>query len=97
MRCLQTRYLSGILGGLALGIVEIGGDGNDRFVDLVAQVSFRGFLEFPQDHRGDFRRRVLSRVDLDLDVLFRSAGDLVRNELLFGGHFIVSAAHEPLD
>ena len=43
----QPGDLPGILGRLALSIVEIGRDGNHRLVDLVAQVGFRGLFELP--------------------------------------------------
>ena len=93
----QAGYLAGVLGGLALGIVEVGRHGDHGLVHLVAQIGFGRFLELAQDQRRDFRRRVLLVAGLDLHVVLRSADDLVGNDLLFAGHFVVPAAHEPLD
>jgi len=40
----EPRDLAGILCGLALGVVEVGGNGDDRLGDGLAQVVFRGLL-----------------------------------------------------
>ena len=46
---LEAGDAAGILGGLALGIVEIGGNGNDGLRDLAAEIGLRGFLHFRED------------------------------------------------
>ena len=43
----------GVLGCLALSVVELGGDRDDRSLDCLAKRCFRGLLEFLQDQRGD--------------------------------------------
>ena len=63
----------------------------------VPEVRLGGLLELAQDHRGDFRRRVVLAVDVHLDQLVRPADDLVRNEFLFRCDFLVPPAHEALD
>ena len=42
----QTHQHSGtgVFGGLTLGVVEVGRDGDDGVGDLLAEVSFSGFL-----------------------------------------------------
>ncbi len=52
----QAGDLAGILGGVALGIVEISRHGDDRLGDRFAQVGFGVGLEFGQDHGRNFRR-----------------------------------------
>ncbi len=55
---LEAGDLAGVLGGLALVVVEVRGDGDDRRVDGLAEVGLGVRLELLQDHRADLRRRV---------------------------------------
>ena len=93
----QTGDLTSVFGGLALGVVEVRGDGDDGLVDLMAEVVLSCVLELHQHAGRDFGGSVLTAVDVDLDVLFLAADDLVRNDLLFRFDFGVTASHEPLD
>jgi hypothetical protein len=61
--------LAGVLGRLALGVVEVGRDGDDRAVDLLAEVVLGGLLEVLEDERGDLLGRELALVHLHLDEL----------------------------
>ena len=47
---------AGILRRLALGVVEVGRDGDDRLGDLLAEVRLRVTLQLLEDHRADLRR-----------------------------------------
>ena len=55
----QAGDLAGVLGGLALGIIEIGGDGDDRFGHFFAEIIFGRFLQLLQDQGRNLRRRIL--------------------------------------
>ena len=46
---LEAGDAAGVLGGLALGVVEVRGDGDDRLGDLLAQVVLGGLLQLLQD------------------------------------------------
>ena len=48
--------LAGVLGRLALRVVEVRGDGDDRLGDLLAEVVLGGLLQLLQDLRADLRR-----------------------------------------
>ena len=50
--------LARIFGGLALAVVEVGRNGNDRFSHFLAEVVLRGLPHLLQNHGGDFRRAV---------------------------------------
>ena len=59
------------LGGLTLGIVEVGGDGDNGVGDGAAQVLFGGLLHLGEDHGGDFFGReglTLAIANLNIDM-----------------------------
>jgi hypothetical protein len=58
---------SSILGGLSLGIVEIGGDGDDGVVNLFTEVGFGDILHLGKNHGGDFFSLELLFFTLELD------------------------------
>jgi hypothetical protein len=61
---LETRDLPGLLGGLALRVVEVRGDGDDGLRDAVTQIGLGVPLELHQDLRRDLLRRPLLAVDV---------------------------------
>ena len=61
----QTRDLAGVLGGLTLGIGEVGGDGDNGLGDGAAQIGLCVALELLQDHGADLLGRVGLAVDAD--------------------------------
>src|SRR5690606_10155738 len=71
-----------VLRRLALRIVEVRRDRDDRLRDLVAEVILRGLLHLLKDHRGDLRRaeRPVRVRDADLDTTLGLGGYLVGNE-----------------
>ena len=97
----EARDLAGVLGGLALGVVEISRNRDDGLGDLFAELGFRIGLQFAENHRGNFRRRerLLLAVHFDLDVGVAVGGlhDLVGNAMFFFADLIEFAAHETLD
>ena len=50
----ETGNQTSVLGGLALGVTEVGGDGNNSVVDGTTQVSLSSLTHLDQNHRGDF-------------------------------------------
>ncbi|MCY1228066.1 NAD-specific glutamate dehydrogenase [compost metagenome] len=59
---------AGFLGGLALGVVEVRGNGDHGVGDLFAEVGLGVVLQLHQDARGDFLRGVLFVIDGDVPV-----------------------------
>jgi len=55
---IQAADLTGILGSLTLGIVKVGGDGNDGVGDGTTKVRLGSLLHLGQDHGGYFLGRL---------------------------------------
>ena len=97
----EARDAAGVLGRLALGVVEVGRDRDDRLGDLLAQVGLGVRLQLLEDHRADLGRGVglaVGQHDLDAVALVILL-DLVGHELLGALHLRVvpAATHEALD
>ena len=52
---LEAGDLAGVLGRLALAVVEVGGNGDHRLLDLLAEVALGGLLHLLQDEGGNLR------------------------------------------
>ena len=63
----QPGNAPGVLGGLALGVVEIGRNRDDRLRDLLAQAHFGVGLQLGQDHRRNLRRAELLGLAVHFD------------------------------
>src|SRR5438874_13153088 len=70
-------YAAGVLGRLALRIVEVGRHGDDRFAHRLTEIVLGGLLHFHEHARRDLRRRHLLALHLDPGVAVIRAGDLV--------------------
>jgi hypothetical protein len=66
MEHVQASDLTGFLGGLALRVVEVGRDGDDRIRHGLAEVAFRVTLELLEHPRADLLRVVGLAVDVHL-------------------------------
>ncbi len=88
---------AGVLGRLALRVVEVRGHRDDGFLDLGAEVVLGRLAEVLDDDRGDLRRRVGLAPDLYLHGIIGAAHDLVGDLLLLGRDLGVPASHEALD
>jgi len=94
---------SSVLGGLSLGVVEVGWHGDDSVLDLLTKVVLGDLLHLGEDHGGDFfwGKLLLSNAwHLNLHVWLTGLGhDLVWDELEISLDFLVVelAANEALD
>ena len=88
--------LAGVLGGLTLGVVEVGGNGDDRLGDGLAEIGFGGLFELLQDHGRDFGRGVLLALSHNANMV-ALLDHLEGHHLHLVAHFVVAAAHEALD
>ena len=93
----EAGDLAGVLGRLALVVVEVGGDGDHGAVDRFAELRFGVGFQLLQDHRADLRRAVLLAAHVDAHVAVGAGLDLVRDDRLLLFDFGLLAAHEALD
>ena len=95
----KAGHAACVLGGLALRIVEVGGDGDDGLGDRRAEEALGVALELAQNVGGDFRRSEAQFAELNardfagFDVVGKPEGE----ELQFALDFFEAAAHEALD
>ena len=95
----QAGDLARVLGGLTLGVVEVGRHGDHRVGDRLAQVLLGGLLHLAKDHGRDLGRRVFLAVHFDHGVAARALDDGKRADIHRLLHFRVGelAADEALD
>src|SRR5215211_9078522 len=86
-----------VLGRLALGILEVGRNSDDRLGHLLAQILLGIPLELLQDHGRNLRRRVFLLAHLDPDVPARAGLDLVAHPASLFLDVAVAPTHEALD
>src|SRR5215211_537874 len=86
-----------VLGRLALGIFEVGRNGDDRLGYLLAQILLGIPPELLQDHGRDLRRRVFLLAHLDPDVPAGAGLDLVAHPTSLFLDVAVAPTHEALD
>src|SRR5205085_2311693 len=94
----ETRDLAGVLGSLALGVVEISGDGDDRLDDGFAEVGLGSFLHLLEDEGRNLRRAIIFASRLDPGVAVRTLDDLVGHQLgvLLRDRIVEAAADQSL-
>ena len=61
----EAGDLAGVLGGLALRVVEVGRHRDDGLLDLLPEIGFRGLLHLLKGEGGDLRGRIGLAVRLD--------------------------------
>ena len=94
---LEAGNLTRVLGGLALGVVEVGRHRDDRLGDRLPEIFLGRLFQLLENHRGDFRRRHFLAVRRDPRIAVGAPYHLIRDHLHLLGHLVELPAHEPLD
>jgi hypothetical protein len=97
----ETGDETGILGSLTLGVVEVGGDGDDSVIDCATKVSLGGLTHLDEDHRRDllWGEDLLLALELNLDDGLAATRDDLEGEMLHVGldlRILELAANEAL-
>ena len=94
----EAGDLAGVLGRLALVVVEVGGDGDHRAESTVSpRYASASDFSFCRIIARDLRRRVLLAVGFHARVAVGAGDDLVGDDRLLLAHLGLLAAHEALD
>ena len=96
---LEAGDLAGVLGRLALAVVEIGGNGDHRLGDLLAEMGLGRLLHLLQDEGADLAGAVRLAARLDPGVAVVGLDDPVGNEVhVLARHgVVVATADQALD
>ncbi len=90
---IEAREFAGVFGGLALRVIEVSGNGDDRAIDRLAKVGFGPVLEFTKNERGNFRWRENSVAEHDANHVSARGIDAKRKQLQFALHIRRTAPH----
>ena len=93
----HTGDFACLLGGLALGVVEVRRDGDHGLGDLFPEKIFRRGFQLRQDHGGNLRRAVRLAGNLHTRILVRSRDYFIGHAPHFFGDFVKAPAHEAFD
>ncbi len=95
----EAGDLAGVLGGLTLGVVEVGRNRDDGLGDGLTQIGLGRFLHLGEGEGRNLLRRVVLAVGLDPGVAVRALRDFEGNHVLVLGHNRIAkgAADQALD
>ena len=96
---LEAGDAAGVLGRLALGIVEIGGHGDDRLGHLLAEIGLGGLFHLLQDEGADLRGRIFLAAAFDPGIAIVAGDDLIGHQpaILLGQRIVEAPADQALD
>src|SRR6202166_217479 len=87
---------AGVFAGLTLGVVEVGGSGDDGAADCFAEERFGPVSQFAQDEGGNSRGSKHFVAEHDANYVFALRIDAKRKKLQLALHVGGAAAHEAL-
>ena len=95
----EARDAARVFCGLALGVVEVGRNGDNGFRNRAAEKAFGAALELAENERGNFRRRESLVAELDAQDFagLQVFGEAEREELQFFLDVFHAASHEAFD
>ncbi|EKE74482.1 NAD-specific glutamate dehydrogenase [Celeribacter baekdonensis B30] len=88
----EASNLTGVFGGLALGVVKVSRNRDDGLGHFFAEIGLGGFFHLAENKGGDLRRRIFVATHFNPSVTIAAIDDAVGNEALVLFHFGVTDA-----
>ena len=93
----KPRDFAGLLGGLALAVIEICRDSDHSLGDFLTQEVLGGGFQLLKNHGGNFRWAIRFAGNFDAGIVVRPTDHFIGDALYFFRNFVIAAPHESLN
>src|SRR6185503_12689676 len=93
----ETSDLAGVFGSLTLGVVEVSGNGDNRFVDLLAEIIFGRLLHLLQNDGRNLWWAPFLAACRDAHVAVAGALNFIGNLFNLFRNLVIATSHKSLD
>lgn len=82
---LKKGDIEGIIGGMKMGVVEVGRKSDEGMSKGLEKVGLRSLINIMKDNRGDMRRRIFIEVKIEKGIEIVEIEDIVRKKIIVIG------------